>query len=257
MRIAIDPLDAYPLDTAMNLAEENGLMVEVQMEPPTFSWDAGFLKTLEDVAGTFGLILHAPYREVFLASVHPVVQRASVQLVKDSVDLAARTGAEVLVMHLGSFNRKQERDDVLDRIVPPLREILDYAEERGVVVAVENVAFGPVGVLPSDFFYLFEKVGAFPLCLDVAHAYSTGSLDAFLDLFSDVPVYHLSDTVQGKDLHAEIGSGEIPWKSVLERMNKNAVVVLEVGGFTPALRSLERLRRMISELDDGQLQGYV
>lgn len=249
MRIAIDPLDAYPLDRAMKIAEEHNLMLEVQMEPPVFSWNPDFISTLENIAKNYGLVLHAPYREVFLASIHPLIQRSSIQLVKESIDLAADVGAEILVTHLGNFNRKQPREDVLDRLVPALREILDYAREKNIVLAVENVAFGPVGVAPSDFFYLFEQVGLFSLCIDVAHAYSSGNLDAFLDLFPEAPIYHFSDTIYGKDLHAELGSGEVPWKSVLERINENAVIVLEVGGDTPALQSLERLRRMISELN--------
>ena len=249
IRLAIDPLGTYPLDIAVKMAEDHGLMIELQMEPPVFTWDSSFSRTLADIAGTYGLILHAPYREVFLASIHPVVQKASLQLIKESADLAARVDAEFLVMHLGSFNRKQGWDDLFSRLVQSLREVVEYSRDVGVPIAVENTPFGPIGVMASDFFQLFAEVGEFPLCIDVAHAYSSGNLDAFLDLFPDAPVYHFSDTVRGKDMHAEIGSGQIPWRQVLERINKKAVVVLEVGGATPTLRSLERLGRIFSELD--------
>ncbi len=242
--LGFDPLDKMSFRDAFAFAKERGLVLQIQLEPPLFWFEEGQVRTLVSLRREFPdvpLILHAPYREVFLGSPFRAVREAGVSLVLQTIDLAADLDAPVVVFHAGEVKTLIERDIALSFAREAVGRILEAAKERGVTAALENAPFwrGSLLLYPSDFVSLGLDV---PICLDIPHAYAVDALDAFLDLLGDrVVVYHISDTVKGRDLHKPVGEGEIPWRSVLSRMDAKKPRILEVGGRENVEKSLEIL----------------
>ncbi len=245
--LGFDPLHLLPFPEAFALAGDLGLALQIQLEPPTFWFSEEQVEALRDVRATHPavpLVVHAPYREVFLSSLYEPLRRAALEIVKRSIDLAADLSASLVVFHAGDVNVMAPRDLARGVAAESVREVLEYAEGRGVPVALENAPFyrHSLFLYASDFLSLDVDV---PICLDIPHAYAVDALDAYFDLLGDrIVAYHLSDTVRGKDLHAALGEGEIPWKSVLSRLDPEKPWILEVGRKDALLKSLDVLRSL-------------
>ena len=241
--LGFDPLDKMSFQDAFMFAAEKELVLEIQLEPPLFWFSdeqVHHLKKLRSEYSDTPLMIHAPYRDVLLGSLYEPIRVAGIELVKRSIDLAAELDAILVVFHAGEINNKTPRDLALERAKDSIDRIVNYAEDRGIPIALENAPFWKQALFlyASDFLSL-EGV---PICLDIPHAYAVDALDAFLDLLGErITAYHLSDTVRGRDLHAPLGEGEIPWKSVLSRMDKSKPWILEVGDRESVERSLEAL----------------
>lgn len=244
--LGFDPLDKMPLRDAFVFAAENSFALEIQLEPPLFWFSEEQIQQLRGLRSEYPevpLIIHAPYRDVFLGSLYDVIRRAGVELVKKSIDLSADLDAVLVVFHAGEVNSKAPRDLAVERARESIGEIFDHAKDRGVPVALENAPFWKQSLFlyASDFLPL-ENV---PICLDVPHAYAVDALDAFFDLLGDrIAAYHLSDTVRGRDHHAPLGGGEIPWRSVLSRLDPEKPWILEVGDRESVLKSIQLIRSL-------------
>ncbi len=238
--LGFDPLDKMSLRDAFEFAKEHGLILEIQLEPPLFvpSMDKE-LKRLRSEYMDVPLIIHAPYKDLSLSSVIMCLREASVRAIIDTIDLAAEIDVSLVVLHAGGRGVLPALE--LENIRNSLEKIMDHARTRGVLVAVENEPPWK-GILrdAGDFLQL-----DIPICLDVAHAYASGNLDAFLDLLTErVVAYHLSDTLRRRDLHLPLGKGEILWKSVLARLNASKPWILEVGDKEAVLQSLNLIRSL-------------
>ncbi len=223
-------------EEAIHLAKELGVGVELQLDVPNFWFSDEQIQGLRAMCKDVPLILHAPYRHIHLATVMEEVRRASVELINKTVGLAKELGASLIVIHAGNVGSKEPRDLALEMFQKSWEEL-----KRDVPIALENVLYGGLFTDPADFF----EVNV-PICLDVAHAYASGNLDAFLDLFGErIVAYHLSDTIRGRDLHLPLGKGEILWKSVLEQLDPEKPWIIEVPGREGILQSLQLITSLI------------
>lgn len=141
-------------------------------------------------------------------SLHSAIVRGFEQQ-RVQVDAAHDLGAGVLVVHSDEFYAGEGRR--LD--VPLCRDVVAYAQERGVCIALEN------GQLP----FLEQAIAAvegLQICLDVGHVYLTDQpMRAFLEALKEHIVHlHLQDVLSpaekglpgtGMD-HYTPGTGGIP-----------------------------------------------
>jgi sugar phosphate isomerase/epimerase len=151
----------------------------------------------------------------------------------EQIDAAHELGARVLVVHSDEFYAGEERE--LD--VPLCRDVVAYAEENGVCVALEN------GQLP-----FLEKalaaVEGLRICLDVGHVYLTDErMLAFLDRLKGQIVHlHLQDILTPAEVglpgagmdHYIPGTGGIPaedWQLLavtLQEIDFDGMAVFEI-----------------------------
>jgi deoxyribonuclease IV len=176
------------------------------------------------------VVVHAAYL-INLASPKDDFYAASVELLRATLDRAARHGASSVVFHIGSHTGSGEPAGIA-RLTDGLRRVLEGAPES-VTLLLENDTGGggKVG-------YAFENLAAvldqlpehrhhLGVCLDTAHLWGAGfdigtpegaartlaDADRVIGL-DRVPVIHLNDTPEGlgshRDHHARIGEGIIP-----------------------------------------------
>ncbi len=152
-------------------------VVELSYEPPhLFSMDDRFVEKTRQL-GREGveLSMHGPFLEINLGSYLDEIRCLSRQRVMDALRLAARLGADPIVVHPGYsfFHKLPQLDKKLrEQFIEDLGVIVEEAQKLGVKVALENVYM--------SYFYFKEMIefGAISeaapgvgVTLDVGHAY--------------------------------------------------------------------------------------
>lgn len=208
-------LNSLPLSAALEKLEQYTSAVELMNDGLHYTQDASLL-----TAFSYEYTIHAPARSVNIASVLEPIRRASVELIKESLSLAAECGAKRVVFHPGYFTFKEEYDKAVSALQKSLAEINAASDGTGVPCCVENM--GNWG-----FFFLqkaeeMSLVSGTDFCLDIGHAHECGTLSEFLDVsFAQI---HVHDNDGTSDAHLALGKGTIDISAVAEAIRKNKIV---------------------------------
>ena len=220
--------------------------------------------------------LHGSYL-VSLAARSEEQHEKSIASVVNALSVAARAGAEGVVLHSGS-HLGRGFEAVLPEVVSALARIFDEAPE-GPLLALENAAGqqGPIGGSFAELGAILDASGSprLRVCLDTCHTFAAGydiatpegmadTLEEFereigLDLLA---VIHANDSKQelgsGRDRHENIGDGHIGYEGfrtiLAERAFAGRALLLEVPGIEgdgPDLENIRRLKRLRDEVAAG------
>ena len=233
-------------------------------------------RTLRAESGIGQAWLHGSYL-VSLAARSEEQHEKSVASVVNALSVAARAGAEGVVLHSGS-HLGRGFEAVLPEVVSALARIFDEAPE-GPLLALETAAGqqGPIGGNFGELGAILDASGSprLRVCLDTCHAFAAGydiatpegmadTLEEFereigLDLLA---VIHANDSKQelgsGRDRHENIGDGHIGYEGfrtiLAEPAFAGRALLLEVPGIEgdgPDLENVRRLKRLRDEVAAG------
>ncbi|HJJ30492.1 MAG TPA: sugar phosphate isomerase/epimerase family protein [Methanocorpusculum sp.] len=227
-------MHSTPLDAVLDTFAPHTDHVEIMDDGPHFLADAELL-----LSYSYKYSIHAPSRGVNLASVLEPIRRAAVEVIHDTLSIAAEIGASV-VIHPGYAAWEYDRDQAKKSLRASLAQIRSDAAEFGVTYFIENM--GNWG-----YFYLqtpaeIELLDGALFCLDIGHANECGNLNEFLKVpFSHV---HLHDNDGKHDSHSAVGDGTIDFERVMAKVKENKVTlpVIEVETLNGALKSLALLK---------------
>jgi len=174
---------------------------------------------------------------------------ATVEHHQQQIDTAADTESDVIVVHADHMKLNATSSDF-----EFAQSILDMADERGIVLALEN---GPLHILASAV----DNLEGLGICLDTGHVYFTPDpLKAFLDrLKRDICHLHIQEKLGDAD-HYVPGTGDIPlhdWNYLLdclEAVNFSGAAVLEIRPRDPLLIARDTkafFDRLLSGRDKG------
>jgi sugar phosphate isomerase/epimerase len=123
---------------------------------------------------------------------------------KEQIDVAAELGSEIISIH--RLGEGTSEEDYLGADPDFSREVLAYAQERHVSIAMETGAFSPVKSA-------MEQLADLRICLDPSyiHSYHQPPIQAYMQAFGSRIVYlHLYDFIAPNSHHITPGDGEIP-----------------------------------------------
>lgn len=228
--------------------EELGFdFVELVSEWPNFltreTW-----KTYADVLGSFDIevTVHAPFSDVNVGSLNEKIRRASLEVLRESLDVASNLNALVVTVHPGHCSPASRRfhGDYNRVHKSSLRELERYSSEFGTPVGVENMPSFPIldAQMPERLAELLEETDL-GVTFDIGHLNTVGfPFERFLELLGKRIVHlHLHDNSGESDEHLPLGNGTIPWKKVLPWL-RDFTWALEVTGIEDARASLGFLR---------------
>ncbi len=193
-------------------------------------------------------LLHASYIELNMASLRKYLREAAVKQSILCLELAAYLDCAYMVVHPGNLNKNYPAhliEKARDYLVESLKELSLVAEEKGIVIALENGWNGdnfPIIDGPKMHLSLIERVGSPMLkaILDIGHAH-TFDLDLlyYMEYLKDKIVgIHLHDNNGKKDEHLPIGEGKIP-VTVIERVFQIGVpVIIEMNSLEDLKKSM-------------------
>lgn len=182
--------------------------------------------------------------------VHPDRAKAErgVAIFKDYIDASLTLGCDTVGSETGSYNGEpwiyhptNHSAQALDRVVDCFSGLAEYAEAKGVNIAMEG-AFGHVCHTPERLLSAIERIGRrnvrviFDLYnyLDISNYDSAYDiLDRGLALFGDkILLFHIKDFTVGENklLQCGVGHGILDYRRILSKIykhNPDAILVLE------------------------------
>ena len=221
-----------------------------------------FKERVKEIHETTDLVLslHSPLSDINIASVNEPMWIESIKQIKECIEDAYEFIEDICVVHPGFFSplSMQMPERAVDKAVAGLSELCDYAAERGLRIALENLTSANMlmGRYPEELIQIVQGVNAdnLGICLDIAHANTTKTLDEFLNTgvkADGVEIIHLhaSDNFGAEDLHLPIGQGSLDCKKMLKGINDygyNGLMVMELYTFDGGVESLEYLKKLLT-----------
>lgn len=215
-----------------------------------------FKERVREIYETTNLVLslHTPLSDINIASVNERIWTESVRQVKESIEDSYEFIDNICVVHPGLFSPLsiQMPDKAFQKAIAGLRAVCETASEYGLRVAVENLISINMllGKTPEELVRIVRGVDMdnLGICLDVAHANTTKTLDEFFRI-NDVDIIHMhaSDNFGSDDLHLPVGKGNLDWNKVLNgAKDYDGLMVMEVYTVEAGIESLEYLRNLTS-----------
>jgi sugar phosphate isomerase/epimerase len=231
--VSREPIEAY-FDYAKDHAIQH---LEIDLKkthslPGTFT--PGRISTIRKFCtdNNISLSLHPPYNKNLCSRI-PMVRAAHVSYLKYCIKLADGLNARHLTLHLGNYYRfavwSNPRDHALLRLYRVLRKLLPYCEKNNVNLALENMVPIPpeagysfLGDNVDDFLKIFSQIKSpyLGFCLDIGHAnIAEGPLKYIQYLGHKILSVHFHDNRGLYDEHMDVGTGTVPWGSLLTSLH--------------------------------------
>ncbi len=206
---------------------------------------------------------------------------------KATIKFANLIGAKIVVYHCGIYLNRGENGmefteyEQRENEIESLKKLADYAEEKGITIAVENVYQSVRSVIElieavdrdnvrmtldtghlyfwgktrgTKYKFLEEVEKAMPYTVHM-HVHDNFGEPAFLYgyNFEDIDTFRL--TLGLGDLHMPIGWGEIPYEEVfkvVKRHNYSGVIIAEINSWERYYRALKDIPINIRKLLKGE-----
>lgn len=248
MKIGVSTLALFPMSLEEILDYLESIKVEyceIIREYPYDSVDV-------DLVNLYSLktSIHAPLSDMNLASLNESIRKASVKEIKNSMDLASKIDASIVVVHPGqmAFLARKFEQKGMQNSLNSLKECSKYAEELGIKMCVENMP-DMEGLLYKDIKDLNElvqQIGA-SMTLDVGHAHNMGYSVQEMLRYGNIGHVHLSDNDGSFDNHDAIGSETIDFKSLFDGLKKikyDGILTIEVKERNEILDSINYIKNL-------------
>lgn len=242
MKIGASTLATFKnsLDDSLEFIESLGIKyVELLHQYPTEEFDL-------DILNSFNLdyTIHAPFMDVNIAALGSKSRANSIEQIKDSIDLANRIDAKVVVVHPGliPFLAREMPEEVYKVSDNSIKEIGDYSQDSGVNTTIENMpAFETM--IYQDMNRLNETLVEFDMGMtfDIGHAHHSG-ISPDETYFDSIKHIHAHDNMGDEDSHLALGEGNIQLKDIIttfENKKYDGIYMIEVNNKDSIKKSLE------------------
>jgi sugar phosphate isomerase/epimerase len=197
----------------------------------------------------YGLIVHLPFGQPFVTRIEEFNQ-AELDYLERIVEFSETAGAEKAVLH-PDIRYREEGENVEEEFIDQLERLDEICRKNGIELCVENMP-PQINCAANDFelAQLLEELDI-SMCFDSGHGYASmgqEEMEELLEKHSDIVSHlHLQDSREGEDLHMPVGSAEIDFEGIAEKLPEfNQSITLEV--FTADNEylniSLERTRKL-------------
>lgn len=235
------------------------------------SWDANrfYIATVHDPCPAVYSYDAMKENDILISSRNEGRRNKGVDILKKTIDLACKLGSKSVVVHSGSINCDRSREvrlrklfnsgfsdtseyheiaaeliadraklapTYVERVMKSLTEVIDFAKNTGVSIALENRYRYYDLPLPDEMelFLGLCKESWFGFQYDIGHAQTLDALglvkhQEWLDRFSDRMIgVHLHDVIGITD-HQAPGLGEVNFRKIAPYLPENAFKTLEIG----------------------------
>jgi sugar phosphate isomerase/epimerase len=258
----------------MDFAASRGLQyVEIRSERPYAlpqDVERGELESIQEKLVSLSLkpIIHSAVYDINVASLNPLIRKASIRQTLESIRFATKIGAKIVIIHPGRLPKdyppaylKNSRINLLTS----LNVMARMAGRMGVMLAIENSPRGRAHRLvtsPQEHLHILQRVGSTHLgaLLDIGHAHTWGvDVREYIKSLSDyILLFHLHDNRGQADDHLPLGRGTIDFRGIgeeIQRMKKHHPVILNMRRKEDIAESIRFLERMGKSKGLGRILG--
>ena len=167
---------------------------------------------------------------VNVAEYSPYVSEAVDAYLKSYIDIYAKLGAQWIVVHAG-YHFTDDIDMRMQAGCARLQRMVDYAEQKGAVLYLENLNNEPADAevhylahTVAEWMYYFDRIRSpnFRMSFTANHAHLVpDGVDGFIDAidFSRVGEVRLADCRRlGKEEHLQPGAGDLDFGNMFKRI---------------------------------------
>lgn len=245
MKIGFSTLALFmsPLEDCLKTATKDGFqLMEILCEGPY--WPRNALEMDNKVYEAFysydiDVYLHSPTIDLNPGSLNPGIREETLKQLKETIDFAVEINAIAITTHPGLIHRFEERvrNYGMNHAIETLRDVNDYAMERGIKFSVEN--------MPNKYAYFCNSAEEHQLFInecgsyatvDTGHANTSENVEAFFKM-DRIVYYHLNDNNGEKDQHLTLGEGTFDLK-LLDKVDNG---IIELNNYQNILKSRQLL----------------
>ena len=182
---------------------------------------------------------HAPFsRDVSLSHPDENVRVEAIKLIKKTIASAIKIGIKTIVLHpsAGWSETYSDREAYIRQTIEHVRDINDYCQSLGGVIALENMTEDAMCGCSSEMIRFLEEIPTLAVCFDANHCTVARSEEYLADLFNAgmkgrIKAVHISDYDLDVEAHRLPGDGKNNWNkilSMLEKLEFDGVFMYEV-----------------------------
>lgn len=210
--------------------------VEVVIEENLSMSELNFIKSL---IKKYKIIVHAPFIDMTLISIHPEIRRATLKIYFRAFQVAKHLNANLITFHGGKKLVFMDKKVAVGLLTQNLKKI-KYHCPKGPLFTIENLP--PPGGLFDNFFSSFEDLSYLKkhipwlnFTLDIGHAFRSGEdldeISKFLKKYKDsILDIHLHDATLKRRDHLALGQGDLnlsKFLKILQEINYKNYLSLE------------------------------
>ncbi len=184
-------------------------------------------KEYKRLADKYGIVLwsyhlpFSPFTTLNPAHFDETVRKFTIGYFKELMKEAKRdAGINLFVIHpSGEPIHEGDRKKAMEKAKKSLAELCDFADQNGMVLAVEDLPRTCLGQSSRDMLELLSCHKSLKMCFDLNHI-SGEDADAIIRRFKDkIVTLHVSDFLGKDECHLMPGEGNIDWAAVINEFN--------------------------------------
>ena len=163
----------------------------------------------------------APFEQINIATFDTELRKKSVELAKKSIDIACELETKVAVIHpSGEPNKDEERHGLLESAKECLAVLAEYADKKGVVIAVEDLPRTCLGNCADDILEILKADDRLRVCFDTNHLLKERNIDFIKACGSKIITTHVSDYDFLNERHWLPYEGENDWVGIVTALEE-------------------------------------
>lgn len=191
---------------------------------------------LKKTAEKYGIVLWSfhlpfmPFAEIDISN--PEIAEKTVEYLKCFIENGAKIGIDKFVIHAsGEPIAENDREIRMQTAKKSLKELADFADKYGAVIAVENLPRTCLGRDSSDMLELLSADSRLKSCFDTNHLLKEDSCEYIKAVGEKIITTHVSDYDFKDERHWLPGEGKIDWQmlySTLKSVGYDALWLYEL-----------------------------
>jgi L-ribulose-5-phosphate 3-epimerase len=176
--------------------------------------------------------IHAPFgKQRDISSLDDSIRLNAIDAVKNAIDACKAIGCKILIIHLNSTLPDDELEDRTKKAKQSLAQLIPYAKDNKVNIAIENLDDADSVSLFEDILSIYKDEN-FGVCYDSSHANLVPDPFDILKRYPNrIIALHISDNRGTSDDHILPYEGSIDWNEFAKyflKVKYNGVFMLEV-----------------------------
>lgn len=170
-------------------------------------------------------------------SLHEKIRKDWIEEGKLSIDAANALSIDKINFHFHSagLRKKPYQREVLKNMIKSLREIVNYASSKKIIVFLENTPNKKLDVSIKDYKYVIDSVPKLKVHLDIGHAFVENGMKGIKEYIftfkNKLEHIHIHDNHGEGDQHLPLDQGNIDFEQVakwLKQANYERTMTFEV-----------------------------
>lgn len=227
--------------------------IEVWIEEIDLSIDE--ISWIKKKLSPYEIILHAPFINLTLVSLHKSINRATIDILKKTLDIGKQLGAKIITIHGGAFPLFLNQHTAREIFITNFQQLINYAKNK-IEIAIENISMKKITqisypVLLDELSEIQSLIPNINFTLDVGHCIQNN--DEFEDFLIKNKKYikniHLHNAIKKGNAHFGFNkTGDLKLQhflTLLKDINYSNFLSLEVLGEQDIKESWELLLKSL------------